>query len=249
MEKFVIDGGVPLSGTITPAGNKNAALPILAACVLTEDEVVLHNVPQIRDVEAMLELLEGWAYASSGAATRGRAVRRRRRRGRGRRPGASPSASAPRSCSPARCWRASAAPSMPPPGRRRDRPPAPGPAPRRLPRARRRRFEHDRDIVLERARGRPARRRRLHGRAVRHGDRERADGRGADARRDHDRQRGLRAARPGPRADARRRWARASTGIGSNVLRVNGHARAGRLRARRSAPTTSRSARSWRSPA
>jgi UDP-N-acetylglucosamine 1-carboxyvinyltransferase len=59
MEKFVIDGGAPLSGTITPAGNKNAALPILAACVLTEDEVVLHNVPQIRDVEAMLELLEG----------------------------------------------------------------------------------------------------------------------------------------------------------------------------------------------
>jgi UDP-N-acetylglucosamine 1-carboxyvinyltransferase len=59
MEKFVIDGGVPLSGTITPAGNKNAALPILAACVLTQDEIVLHNVPQIRDVEAMLELLEG----------------------------------------------------------------------------------------------------------------------------------------------------------------------------------------------
>src|SRR5213080_500233 len=59
MEKFVIDGGVPLSGTITPAGNKNAALPILAACVLTEDEVVLNNVPQIRDVEAMLELLDG----------------------------------------------------------------------------------------------------------------------------------------------------------------------------------------------
>jgi UDP-N-acetylglucosamine 1-carboxyvinyltransferase len=59
MEKFVIDGGVPLSGTIAPAGNKNAALPILAACVLTQDEVVLHNVPQIRDVEAMLALLEG----------------------------------------------------------------------------------------------------------------------------------------------------------------------------------------------
>ena len=55
----MIDGGVPLSGTIAPAGNKNAALPILAACVLTQDEVVLHNVPQIRDVEAMLELLEG----------------------------------------------------------------------------------------------------------------------------------------------------------------------------------------------
>jgi len=58
MEKFVIEGGVPLSGTVTPAGNKNAALPILAACLLTTDEVVVHNVPRIRDVAAMLELLE-----------------------------------------------------------------------------------------------------------------------------------------------------------------------------------------------
>jgi UDP-N-acetylglucosamine 1-carboxyvinyltransferase len=59
MEKFVIEGGVPLSGTIVPAGNKNGALPIIAACLLTEDEVVLRNVPRIRDVEAMLMLLEG----------------------------------------------------------------------------------------------------------------------------------------------------------------------------------------------
>jgi UDP-N-acetylglucosamine 1-carboxyvinyltransferase len=58
MEKFVIEGGVPLSGTLTPAGNKNAALPILAACVLTEDEVLVRNVPRIRDVDAMLEILE-----------------------------------------------------------------------------------------------------------------------------------------------------------------------------------------------
>jgi UDP-N-acetylglucosamine 1-carboxyvinyltransferase len=58
MEKFVIEGGVPLSGTIVPAGNKNGALPILAACLLTEDEVVLRNVPAIADVEAMLLLLE-----------------------------------------------------------------------------------------------------------------------------------------------------------------------------------------------
>ncbi len=58
MEKFVIDGGVPLSGTVTPAGNKNGALPILAASVLTSEEVVVRNVPRIRDVEAMLELLE-----------------------------------------------------------------------------------------------------------------------------------------------------------------------------------------------
>src|SRR2546430_3438508 len=57
MEKFVIEGGAPLSGTVLPAGNKNAALPILAASVLTEDEVVLRNVPRIRDVEAMLQLL------------------------------------------------------------------------------------------------------------------------------------------------------------------------------------------------
>jgi UDP-N-acetylglucosamine 1-carboxyvinyltransferase len=58
MEKFVIEGGVPLSGTIVPAGNKNGALPILAACLLTEDEMVLRNVPRIADVEAMLLLLE-----------------------------------------------------------------------------------------------------------------------------------------------------------------------------------------------
>ena len=57
MEKFVIEGGVPLSGTIVPAGNKNAALPLLACSLLTAEEVVLHNVPRIRDVEAMLDLL------------------------------------------------------------------------------------------------------------------------------------------------------------------------------------------------
>ena len=59
MEKFVIDGGTPLSGTVIPAGNKNAALPILAASALTADEVVVRNVPRIRDVEAMLRILRG----------------------------------------------------------------------------------------------------------------------------------------------------------------------------------------------
>src|SRR3954453_12694135 len=58
MEKFLIEGGYPLSGTVVPAGNKNAALPVLAASLLTEEEVVLRNIPRIRDVEAMLELLE-----------------------------------------------------------------------------------------------------------------------------------------------------------------------------------------------
>ncbi len=57
MEKFVIDGGVPLSGTMVPAGNKNGALPILASSVLTEDEVIVRNVPRIRDVDAMLSIL------------------------------------------------------------------------------------------------------------------------------------------------------------------------------------------------
>ena len=57
MEKFVIEGGVPLSGTLVPAGNKNGALPILASAVLTDEEVVVRNVPQIRDVEAMLNIL------------------------------------------------------------------------------------------------------------------------------------------------------------------------------------------------
>src|ERR671920_1189473 len=59
MEKFVIEGGTPLSGTIAPAGNKNAALPALAACLLTEEEVVLRNIPRIRDVDDMLGLLAG----------------------------------------------------------------------------------------------------------------------------------------------------------------------------------------------
>jgi UDP-N-acetylglucosamine 1-carboxyvinyltransferase len=59
MEKFVIDGGVPLRGTVVPAGNKNGALPILAASVLTAEDVVVRNVPRIRDVEAMLRVLRG----------------------------------------------------------------------------------------------------------------------------------------------------------------------------------------------
>ncbi len=58
MEEFIIEGGVPLRGEITPAGNKNAALPLLAACLLTDKPVVLRNVPQIRDVLDMRLLIE-----------------------------------------------------------------------------------------------------------------------------------------------------------------------------------------------
>jgi UDP-N-acetylglucosamine 1-carboxyvinyltransferase len=57
MQSFVIEGGRPLSGTVRASGNKNGALPVLAACVLASDEVRLSNVPRIRDVETMVELL------------------------------------------------------------------------------------------------------------------------------------------------------------------------------------------------
>jgi UDP-N-acetylglucosamine 1-carboxyvinyltransferase len=59
MEKFVIQGGAALSGEITAAGNKNAALPILAACLLTDEELVLSNVPRIRDTETQIAVLDG----------------------------------------------------------------------------------------------------------------------------------------------------------------------------------------------
>ncbi len=57
MQTFVIEGGRALSGHVRAAGNKNGALPILAACLLTDEEVLLTNVPRIRDVETMVELL------------------------------------------------------------------------------------------------------------------------------------------------------------------------------------------------
>lgn len=58
MKRFVIEGGQRLSGSITPSGNKNAALPLLAAALLSDETLVLHNVPQIGDVTTMLTLLE-----------------------------------------------------------------------------------------------------------------------------------------------------------------------------------------------
>ncbi len=58
MEKFIIEGGHPLHGEVTPAGNKNAALPLLAACLLTDEPVILHNIPDILDVRTMRALLE-----------------------------------------------------------------------------------------------------------------------------------------------------------------------------------------------
>src|SRR5690606_27680492 len=54
----IVEGGLKLSGTIRPAGNKNAALPILAATLLTDQPVTLTNVPRIRDIETLVELMQ-----------------------------------------------------------------------------------------------------------------------------------------------------------------------------------------------
>jgi len=58
MDKLIIQGGYPLSGEVTPSGNKNAALPLLAACLLTDEPVILHNIPNIRDVQDMIALIQ-----------------------------------------------------------------------------------------------------------------------------------------------------------------------------------------------
>ena len=58
MERFLVEGGRRLEGTIRPGGNKNAALPILAACLLTDQPVTLRNLPDIQDVRVMLQILE-----------------------------------------------------------------------------------------------------------------------------------------------------------------------------------------------
>lgn len=58
MPTFLIQGGHPLRGEVTPSGNKNAALPLLTACLLTDEPVVLHNIPNIGDVQTMRQLLE-----------------------------------------------------------------------------------------------------------------------------------------------------------------------------------------------
>ena len=58
MESFSIEGGIPLRGEVTPSGNKNAALPLLCAAILTDEPVILHNVPMIRDVIHMRRLIE-----------------------------------------------------------------------------------------------------------------------------------------------------------------------------------------------
>jgi len=57
LDRFVIEGGVPLTGTIAVSGSKNSALPALAACLLTSETVTLHRIPQVRDIGTMLDLI------------------------------------------------------------------------------------------------------------------------------------------------------------------------------------------------
>lgn len=57
MSKFVIEGGYPLNGTITASGNKNAAIKLLPACLLTDQPVILHNIPEIVDVQIAVDIL------------------------------------------------------------------------------------------------------------------------------------------------------------------------------------------------
>ncbi|MDZ8118630.1 UDP-N-acetylglucosamine 1-carboxyvinyltransferase [Pontiella agarivorans] len=58
MSKFIIQGGNSIGGTFHPRGNKNAVLPMLASCLLTDEPLILHNVPRINDVNVMLQLLD-----------------------------------------------------------------------------------------------------------------------------------------------------------------------------------------------
>jgi UDP-N-acetylglucosamine 1-carboxyvinyltransferase len=63
MDKFIIRGGNPLMGTIRVSGAKNSALPLMAAAILTEDEITLENIPQVRDIETERRLLESMGAA------------------------------------------------------------------------------------------------------------------------------------------------------------------------------------------
>src|SRR5204863_3664859 len=71
MTTLVVNGGKPLNGRVRLGGNKHAALPVIAACLLTDEECVLENVPRIRDVEVMGELLRqlGATVAWEGSST------------------------------------------------------------------------------------------------------------------------------------------------------------------------------------
>ena len=71
-DRYLITGGTPLTGNVTLSGSKNGALPILAATLLIEDEVILHNVPEITDIDKMCQLI---SLLGAKVERRGRTVR------------------------------------------------------------------------------------------------------------------------------------------------------------------------------
>lgn len=75
--QFIVEGSHPLSGSIRPSGNKNAALPIVAAALLTEQPVTLENVPRIRDVETLVELVRSLGVEIGWTARNTLAIRAR----------------------------------------------------------------------------------------------------------------------------------------------------------------------------
>ena len=70
--QYIVEGGQRLSGTIEPSGNKNSALPIIAAALLTEHPVTLDNVPRIRDTETLVELVRSVGEGDGFVHARGR---------------------------------------------------------------------------------------------------------------------------------------------------------------------------------
>src|SRR5215210_7564574 len=64
-----VEGGRRLEGKLSVEGNKNSALPLIAACLLTDELCVIENVPRIRDVQVLLELLEGLGAEIEGTGT------------------------------------------------------------------------------------------------------------------------------------------------------------------------------------
>ena len=242
-QTLVIEGGNPLNGRIRASGNKNGALPILAACLLADEPVTLSNVPRIRDVETMLELVCG-----TGASAEWTGPNEVRVDPQGLSSYEVDAVLAERIRASfllagpllARLGRA----SVPPPGgdvigRRRLDP--------HIHALERLGTRIEIESRYEMTDGGTARRRDLPRRGERDGDGERGDGRRPHTRRDHDRERRLRAARAGPLPLPRlaRRPDRRASSRTSCASTASSGCREG---SGRSVPSTSRSAASSASP-
>ena len=233
--RFLVQGGRPLRGTVRPAGNKNAALPILAATILADGPVDLDNIPRIRDVETMLALLVDLGASADWNGANSVRVDAR---------GVKPKALDPGLCAKIRASILLAGPMLARFGSVTLPPPGGDVIGRRRVDTHFLALEHLGASVMVgdryELRGQGAQgRRHLPRRAQRDRDRERADG-GSDGEGPHGpAQRRLRAPRPGSGplsgGDGRR-----DQGIGSNIYTIEGDAR-WRRHATPSVPITSRS--------